>query len=275
MDDSATPCPVPKKAVGEMTSLRKIVGGIRERACLSSLRRMPRCRPVETSIVGPRLLAPDAASFASSYEEIFGRKIYAFYAEGKSPRIVDCGANVGLSVLYFKKLHPGARITAFEADPEIARVLRENLAAGGAGDIEVVEAAVWDSEGEVRFQAEGADAGRVAEAGTKVRTVPLVSYLGEPVDFLKVDIEGAELRVLRSCRDELRNVRRLFVEYHSFAGQKQELPELLTILTEAGFRYVMRTAFCSDYPFVRASAHLGMDLQLNIFAFRPECVSST
>lgn len=256
-------------------SFRKWVRLIRERAEIRRLRALPRRVAGESMVTGALLQYPDAASLVSMYEEIFDRKVYAFYAEGNAPRILDCGANIGLSAIWLKKHHPGAKITAFEADAEIAGLLRKNLASAGIGDVEVIEAAVWDADGEVSFQAEGADAGRAGDGGTNVRAVALGPYLLEPVDFLKMDIEGAELRVLRSCREGLRNVRHLFVEYHSFAGQKQELPELLEILTEAGFRYVMRTAFASQYPFVRSSVHLGMDLQMNIFAFRPECVSST
>ncbi len=66
-----------------------------------------------------KLKIPDSASFLSSFKEIFVDKIYAFPQAGKAPRILDLGANIGLSVLYFKSLFPDALIEAYEPDPQI------------------------------------------------------------------------------------------------------------------------------------------------------------
>ena len=48
-----------------------------------------------------------------------------------TPRILDCGANVGLASLFFRRLYPQARITAFEADPALFAILEANLDANG------------------------------------------------------------------------------------------------------------------------------------------------
>src|SRR5688500_10055596 len=48
--------------------------------------------------------------------EIFVREIYRFETDIRNPVIIDCGSNIGLSVLYFHKSYPGARILAFEPD---------------------------------------------------------------------------------------------------------------------------------------------------------------
>ena len=58
------------------------------------------------------------------------------------------------------------------------------------------------------------------------------------------------------------------VEYHSFADAPQRLHKVLDRLAEAGFRYYAQTQFCPARPLVEDSNHLGMDLQLNIFAKR-------
>jgi len=55
----------------------------------------------------------------------------------QAPLIFDCGANIGLATLYFKNLYLGARIVAFEADPETAAVLRENVSANHLQDVSV------------------------------------------------------------------------------------------------------------------------------------------
>jgi hypothetical protein len=88
------------------------------------------------------------------------------------------------------------------------------------------------------------------------------------VDFLKIDIEGAETETLKDCADRLGNVENLFVEYHSFDGERQTLDTLIGILAGAGFRLHVHSPNASPQPFVHRDLNAGMDLQLNIFAFR-------
>src|SRR5262245_6977657 len=59
------------------------------------------------------------ASFVYMFEEIFAKASYSFHSDTDRPLIFDCGSNIGMSVLFFKKLYPTARITAFEPDPRI------------------------------------------------------------------------------------------------------------------------------------------------------------
>ena len=99
-------------------------------------------------------------------------------------------------------------------------------------------------------------------------TSRLRDYLGEPIDLLKLDIEGAEVDVLLDCRDRLTNVARVFVEYHSFAESEQRLDILLALLKTSGFRVYIQTEVCPPRPFVKRTPYMGMDLQLNIFAVR-------
>lgn len=233
---------------------------------------LPRRVPATTHLPGVCWRIPDGKSFELSWNEIFGREIYKFIPTGKPVRILDCGANVGVSCLYFYRNFPGARITAFEPDPEIFACLKENLAAAGCDGIELVPRAVWVSDTTLKFHSEGTDSGRIEPgAGGKVIEVAAVrlrNYLNEPVDFLKLDIEGAETEVLRDIAPALGSVRNLFVEYHSFTGQKQTLGELVQLLVDAGFRVHLHPVNPAPNPFVAVSDHLGMDLQLNIFARR-------
>ncbi len=93
-------------------------------------------------------------------------------------------------------------------------------------------------------------------------------FKNSEIDFLKMDIEGAEVDVLMHCGNELKNVSNLFVEYHSYADQPQRFNDLTGILTEAGFRYQIHTQFASKSPLCQRELQLGMDLQLNVFAYR-------
>jgi len=52
--------------------------------------------------------------FLEIFKDIFILKEYDFVSREENPKIIDCGSHVGLSVLFFKKKYPGARITAIE-----------------------------------------------------------------------------------------------------------------------------------------------------------------
>ena len=67
--------------------------------------------------------------------------------------------------------------------------------------------------------------------------------MNKHVDFLKLDIEGAETTVIKDCADYLGNVDNIFVEYHSFLSEKQTLDELLNILKKTNFRVQIQTQF--------------------------------
>jgi FkbM family methyltransferase len=219
----------------------------------------------------------DAYWYLHSIQEIFVDAVYKFKAEKDNPYIIDCGSNIGLSLIYFKKLFPKCRIKAFEADPAICELSRRNLNSSGfSDDVNIIEKAVWIKDGHIEFLAEGTLGGTLLfteEMETqKVIKIPceeLSRHLNEPVDFLKLDIEGAELEVLRACKDKLSNVENLFVEFHGYCGKEQNLDELLVILKNAGFRYYIKESYPNlVYPFVEKVPNNYFDILLNIFCYR-------
>ena len=78
-----------------------------------------RFQPYSTSFLGHKLYVHDQASFRLGYKELFRHETYKFLATKQAPKIIDCGTNIGMSIIYFKTLYPDASITAFEADPFI------------------------------------------------------------------------------------------------------------------------------------------------------------
>ena len=216
----------------------------------------------------------DSSSFLFMYNEIFEKQIYNFKTNSNKPFIIDCGANIGLSIIYFKQLYPNATILGFEPDPGAFETLVYNIEQFHFSDVEVLEKGVWNSATTLRFFAEGADGGRVSLKSDKekikeIKTVRLKEYLNKHIDFLKIDIEGAETTVLMDCADALNNIDRIFVEYHSFEERQQDLQDLLKVLCEAGFRYnIQHVGIFSPNPFINISSYLKIDNQLNIFAYR-------
>ena len=243
---------------------------LRERYRLAHL---PRHTATTTTLLGRRLRLVDAASFLVDVEEIFRRRVYDFAPATATPRILDCGANIGLATIFFKLRFPGARIAAFEPDPVLCDLLRANLAAFSFADVDAHQTAVWTAATTLKFWQEGAHSGRVARFGDEgpVASVPAIrlrDLLGSPVDLLKLDIEGAETDVLLDCREALGNVVALFVEYHSRADEPQTLATVLSVLGDAGFRYHITPAQVASRPFLDRPLSHGMDLQLNVYAFR-------
>lgn len=244
-------------------------------AISSVLGRIPRFTECRTKIWDWNLVLPDSASFLSAFHEIFVERIYDFSFPGDSPRILDLGGNIGLSVLNFKMLYPKAKITVLEADPKIFSYLEQNVAGNGFDDVELINKAAWNSETVLRFRSEGADGGRIAgddDPGVvEVPTIRIAPLLAERnYDFLKIDIEGAEGAVLADCADHLHKLRYVFVEYHSRAGQKQDLDAIVAILAAAGFRLHVHSIHSSRSPFMEVTIHDGFDLQLNIFAWKDQ-----
>ncbi|AQG80757.1 FkbM family methyltransferase [Spirosoma montaniterrae] len=222
-----------------------------------------------------RFDVPDALSFVWQFKEIFADESYQFNTTTPQPLIIDCGANIGTSLAYFRQTYPQARIVAFEADPAIGAVLTRNLQANGITGVEVINKAVWINDDGLDFGTGEADAASMfSEAGR--RRVPSVRLrdvlLRETrVDMLKIDIEGAETDVLLDCHDALTNVQNLFIEYHAYIGHPQTLGGIVNLLEQNGFRYYIDSNQARTRPLVnhRYRSNDLMDLQLNIYAHRP------
>jgi FkbM family methyltransferase len=212
----------------------------------SEIGHIPRHRHGRVRVWGWDLRFVDAASCISAFDSIVVKRWLDFFSARPDPIILDCGANIGIAVLHFKRLYPAARIVAFEPDHEICQVLKENIEANGVDDVDIHECALWDNNGEMVFNRDGADGGHLSidSSGTcnsKVRTRTLCGFLQEPVDLLKMDIEGAESHVLRTCGSLLANVGMISLEYHTMFGRRQDLGEILDLLTRNGFRYYINS----------------------------------
>lgn len=241
---------------------------------VTQLRHVPRFARCRARLHGWQLELPDAASFLSTYRELFVNQVYAFACVGQVPRILDLGANIGLSVLFFKHTYPEAQITALEPDPSIFPFLERNVHGNGFTDVTLVNKAAWCEDTTLSFRSEGGDGGQVIEGqGASVVPVEAVDVrrlLSQNVfDLIKMDIEGAEKVVLPACRSLLAETRWVFVEYHSRIVEPQQLAELLSILEESGFRVSIEDVWMNSPPFIGEGANsLGFDYQGNIFASR-------
>ena len=212
--------------------------------------------------------------FLHGLHEIFIDEIYKQELPADA-YILDCGANIGLSVIYLKQQFPQATIVAFEPDETNFRLLEENTRSFGLTGITLKKEAVWIANTSLQFAGAGSMSSRIADKveseTVSVSATRLRDYLNRPVDFLKVDIEGAEYEVLKDIRENLHQVRNLFIEYHGSFSQSNELTEMLQWVSVNGFSvYIKEAAPVYPTPFYRnRRADYAYDVQLNIFCFRP------
>jgi hypothetical protein len=81
----------------------------------------------EVNLLNYRVSFLGVGSYQLLLREIFYKGEYQFEAGSNSPVILDCGANIGLATLFFKRLYPNAQVSCFEADPTTATVLQNNI----------------------------------------------------------------------------------------------------------------------------------------------------
>lgn len=156
-----------------------------------------------------------------SYE--YRKRICFERAVTRGSVVFDVGANVGFYTLLASVLvGEEGRVFAFEPVPRNLLYLGEHLRLNGLGNVTVLEAAVLDRAGTARFDDSlGASTGRVSSRGNlEVLAVSLDELIAARripfPDFIKIDVEGAELQVLCGARSLLREARpTLFLATHS------------------------------------------------------------
>jgi FkbM family methyltransferase len=153
----------------------------------------------------------------------------------------DLGANIGFfSLLAAKLVGPSGVVVAFEPDPENAARIRENASRNNFSWITVEQKAVWSEASMVTFSrmdpALSPDRGQghvSAEASAansiRVEATSLDAYSSghAPPQFLKCDVEGAEVEVFRGAGRLLRENRPgILCELHSEEARHTLLQEL-------------------------------------------------
>ena len=153
--------------------------------------------------------------------EIYEDKVYEGHdvAIEDGDVVIDCGAHVGMMTRY--ALERGAsRVIAVEPDPSNILCLRRNFAEEiAAGTVTLVEKGVWNEEAEIRFEHDVHDSARHTfqhqpDADVELMSIPvapldqIVSELGlDRIDFIKMDIEGAEREALEGAQETLKRFR--------------------------------------------------------------------
>ena len=151
---------------------------------------------ISSPLSGGSMFVRPGTSDMAIYDQIFLRP---YLPRDRNYRtVIDCGANIGSTVRYWKAAYPEALVVAVEPDPDNFAVLQRNTE--GMAGIHCVQAGVWPEAGKLDLEREGlghsgtrtvADA---ATGNTDAVTIPgLMERFGmDRVSMLKIDIEGSE-----------------------------------------------------------------------------------
>jgi FkbM family methyltransferase len=186
-----------------------------------------------------------ASSDLDVFEQIFVKQTYRCLLDIRKPNlIVDCGANVGYSSVYFLNKFPEAHVIAIEPDPGNYSMCQKNLGAYGER-VTLLRAGIWTHDaplivcrGQYRDGREWAVQVRECQTGEtpEVYGRDIGTVLGQTrfqaIDILKVDIEGAERAIFSGRRHTwLDQVCNIAIELHDTTC------EAVFFTAMSGYRY--------------------------------------
>jgi FkbM family methyltransferase len=178
-------------------------------------------------------------------------------------RVIDAGANIGLhSVVLAQQVGPSGQLLCFEPIPHLAAVLTRTLRLNGYGDrSQVIESALAETVGEVTlhvadhspessfYKPDGVGSSNVV---VKKTTVDDIVGPGGRLDFLKMDVEGAEPLVWQGMQRTIRENASLTIvlEWSAshFARSGFSASDFLRQITEAGFHTFLLRDDQPDVP---------------------------
>ena len=161
-----------------------------------------------------------------TYKQVFLDEEYKFKPSYAPSMIIDAGANIGLSSIYFSNIYPHAKIIAMEPENSNFALLEKNIK--GYPNIIPVRAALWGENstvevvdpglGKYGFQTKECNEIKSDLVLNKIQGITvsmlLKEYEVEKIDILKIDIEGAEKEVFENSEEWIDKIEVLIVELH-------------------------------------------------------------
>jgi len=171
------------------------------------------------------------------FREIFIEEVYEkrFKASGV---VVDIGAFVGMFSV--KTALCAKEVIAIEPHPAIFEMLKSNCA--NLPNVKLVNKAISSNARIVRLYLSRNEYGNSIINKTQryieVEAITLDSLLDKPVDFIKIDCEGAELDILKGAIRTLSypGTKLVIAAYHCLANGELELPYIVSYLEEKGYK---------------------------------------
>ena len=155
--------------------------------------------------------------------------------------MVDLGANIGLTTLYVKSFFPSLNVVALEPEQNTYKRLHNNVKINSLRNVTLLNKGVWSKsttlKGDFSFR-DGQDwAFRLIESNKKTdNSIEVISmselmenYSIRNIDFLKIDIEGAEKNLFENTQDLkwLARVKIIAIEIHDEFGTRKHIEDTL------------------------------------------------
>lgn len=164
--------------------------------------------------------------------------------------IIDVGSNVGYYTLKFAKdVGKTGKIISVEPDPDTFYILKKNCKLNNFTNVELYNFAIGDHSGIEKLFKSKTHSGKSSLSSNSdksndfvtVELVTLDELLEDKfpnIDWLKIDVEGSELGVIKGCPNILSKTKKILLEIHEEVLKKQnEKPEeIIKILTDSGFK---------------------------------------
>jgi len=174
-----------------------------------------------------------------SIREVWFDEAYRLPFKSKVGSVVDLGANIGLTSLYFAETYGASMIVAVEPNRANAILAKRNLEQNGIA-ARVVEAAIGPFDGDAYFaDATDSNLGALSNEGRHVRMVSMPTLCREQrmksIDLLKMDIEGGEQALLSGGIEWLDDVQAVIAEFHP---RCVDYPGLADRIARSGFSWI-------------------------------------
>jgi len=204
---------------------------------------------VDYSVPRKHVLMPSGISFffSSFAEPLETTDIYLQKGDLKDGDVIlDLGSYCGSTVWGFSRaVGANGKVYGFEPDPVNYDVLCKNVEYHKLLNTVVINKGVWSTSGNLLFQGEGNMGSGMANVQDRaanllnVQVVSLSDFCSEfsidRIDYIKMDIEGAEVEVLKASADVLRKFKpRLIIEPH-VVGTRLVTDDVCRILSEYGY----------------------------------------
>jgi FkbM family methyltransferase len=234
----------------------------------------------QTRILGFDVTAPSFGLLSFLFDEIFVNLDYFFVSRRTDPFILDCGSNIGISILFFKALYPEAEIVAFEPEESTCALLEKNITSNGLSGVQVHQVALGMEESTVDFFVDPESPSSLLMSSKRntlpkrilVPQVKLSTFIDREVDFLKLDVEGAEDSVLQDlvASGTISKIDQMVVEYHHHIDKSRDaFSAFLGQLENNGFGYQIS----SSYPIGARVSRTQAFQDIRVYAYRKNPVA--
>lgn len=198
------------------------------------------------------------AGQADDIKEIFDLNLYGLDTALSSPVIVDIGASVGDTLMYFATKYPKAKLFAFEPNPEVFAYIRQNLAHVDISNntLHLYNKAVsHTAKKRVKFYLANdnltpswsSTSGTILPSNNVSRTFPVSSVSFASVirqvgviDLLKIDIEGGEYNLISDMLRYRKQIKSFVMEMHNFGtiSRRRAMYKAIRALSDAFVLYI-------------------------------------